>query len=70
MDSQGRRRLSLGAVSPLLQIKLLQTKIRCDYSNGKHQRERYARQEKKLLGKIACAILKRETCLGHVMCRK
>ena len=48
-------------------IKLLHTQIRRDNLNGKHQGGRYARQEKKLLMKIACATEERESCLEYVV---
>lgn len=47
-------------------IKLLHTQIRSDNLNGEHQGGRYARQEKKLLMKIASAE-ERESCLEYVV---
>lgn len=43
------------AVDFVVQIELIQNKIRGDYSNCKHRRGRYGSLEKKLLGEIACA---------------
>lgn len=54
----------------IFSIKLLQTKSKCDYSNGKHQWGKYARLEKKLLRNIACTAEERECCLEYVACQR
>lgn len=50
------------------QIELMQTQIRCDYSNSKHRRGRDDRLEKKLLRKIARTTEERESELLRICC--
>lgn len=76
-SNKSRRLLREEGPSPMFifffffpRVELMQTQIRCDYSNCKYRRGRYARLEKKLLREIACAAEERESCLEYVVCQR